>query len=554
MSGISHRLALLSLFWLAQIAEAQWVEQTLELVNGWNVVHLHQAPHPAECDAVFSNLPIRSVHKLNPALSPAQFSSDHEHLFDAAPDWLNWRPCEHGEANTLERISAGSYIIVATNACQLTLTGRPAQGRIRWAPGRFTLTGFPLSANTAQQPFFFDYFKNINTVDASKQPGGRRIFTINPRDGSERDLTGRTDREPMVAGKAYWIKGETAGDFSGLLTVAVTGGDTLDFGGHLAERVLYIHNHDPVQAATVTVRHVVSAPAPPGEDPIRDDVPLMVFVPATNAGGHTWAPFDEALKDTIGPSSVWRLRLAVNRAAMLEPSPAYATWQSLLDVSDDRGGQMMVGVRAAYAPAGDAEALWPAGLWVGEAYATHVSHIQPGVTNAPTPAGDAFPIRLILHVNPNGEKLLISEVAAVLDAAESDPVIHLHRNPDAVPATDILWRIRSIAFPAMPPATLEGAMLGALTTTYTLPGDDPRHPFRHIHHPDHGGANRPIANTLTLVWDELSGEPAYGAVFIPPEETTTGTFTKTITNLRKEPITLTGPFTLQRISKIGVLQ
>lgn len=357
-----------------------------------------------------------------------------------------------------------------------------------------------------------------------------------------------------MAGQAYWIKAETAGDFSGLLTVAVTGGNTLDFDENLAEQVIYIHNHDPIQAATVTVRHVASALPPPGEAPIQDDVPLMVFATATNAGGHVWAPFDDALTDMIGPSSVWRLRLAVHRAAMAQPSHASATWQSLLEVSDDRGGQVMVGVRAAYALPGDAEALWPAGLWVGEAYATHVNHIQPGVTNAPTPVGDSFPIRLIIHVNPNGEKLLIAEVAAVLDDTGNDPVIHLHRDPNSVPSADILWRIRSIAFPSMPPATLEGVMLDTLTTTYTLSGDDPRHPFRHIHHPDHGGTKRAIINTLTLDWDELPGAPAYGAVFIPPEETTTGTFTKTITNLRKEPITLTGPFTLKRVSKIGVMQ
>src|SRR5215472_14471432 len=108
----------------ATVASAQWATQTLSLRAGWTAVFLEVQPNPADCDTVFSGLPVESVWAWNSRFSTVQYISDPNSLLPGQPDWLTWVP-----AGSTNRVSANlfnlqggrAYLIKATTATMLTV-------------------------------------------------------------------------------------------------------------------------------------------------------------------------------------------------------------------------------------------------------------------------------------------------------------------------------------------------------------------------------------------------------------------------------------------------
>ena len=65
---------------LANRAAAQWVQQQIVLKPGWNAVFLEVDPNPADCDALFTGLPIESVWDWNRTSDTAQFVQNADSL------------------------------------------------------------------------------------------------------------------------------------------------------------------------------------------------------------------------------------------------------------------------------------------------------------------------------------------------------------------------------------------------------------------------------------------------------------------------------------------
>ena len=103
---------------------------------------------------------------------------------------------------------------------------------------------------------------------------------------------------------------------------------------------------------------------------------------------------------------------------------------------------------------------------------------------------------------------------------------------------------------------------GSMSCLISTPFDDPTSPFVHQYHPDHdnkSGTTKLVSGqesydleravTFAISATPPAGVPAtgYGSSVIA------GSYTEVFTGLRKDSVTVTGTFTLRRVSEIGVL-
>lgn len=556
----------------------QWATQTIQLQPGWNAVYLSIHPFPEMCDQVFNNSPIVGAYRSNTRNKTAQFSTDPSKPFDRADEWLTWVPNDgvSGYVRTLEALSGGSaYLIRATNAHTLHLKGIPAIPHMDWVSGRPNLAGFQVSLFPDLQPLFSEFFRYEPAIDAEPYPDRTNIAMIGP--GLESiNITGQTARRKIEPGRAYWITAQSSSDFVGPLQVKTPTAEGMRYGkehNELTVRILNTCNSNPAPLS-VTIRHVSSETPPAGTPPSAGSVPLL-YVDRTDTNW-VWRPWPVEQSQTwdLTNGQILHLRLAINRGGMHAPANPNALWQSLLQISCNRGTFIQVPLSAAYDSGTDQLAAYPFGLWVGEAAIKEVtwvhydSEIEGEATTGPLPAAGSFPMRLILHAGNDGtNRLLSAAVVAAIRNANSNVVHRIYTQRTNVPAdATVVTRISSAAYGRIPPVGLSGSgFLGTLEGTYIIDYDDPLSPFKHVFHPDHDNLNTAkeklpegresfsISNRIHLTWNVVP-EPGLGATLWRPDETLTGTYEHEIYNLRRTPIVLRGPFTIRRVSKVGAAQ
>jgi hypothetical protein len=291
------------------------------------------------------------------------------------------------------------------------------------------------------------------------------------------------------------------------------------------------------------------------------------------ASNWVWRPWpvDQSQSQTLAPGEILSLRLALNRSAMASPAQTNALWQSLLQVSGSSGTFVQVPISAAYGSGDDQSAPFPYGLWVGEASISEVSCVrfdanaQGEASSAPLPSGGTFPLRLILHASTEGNyRLLSSAVIAATYDANSNIVNRIYTDAAHVPSSaTVLTRVSSAAFGRISPVGLSGrGFLNELEGDYIIDYDAPLNPFKHLYHPDHdnlgadgnklpeGQESFSISNRVQFTWNQVP-DPILGATLWRPDETASGIFEHTISNLRHTPVTLRGTFTMRRVSRVG---
>ena len=560
-------------------ASAQWVNQTVPLQSGWNAVYLRIQPSPAACDQIFSNLPVTKVFHYNARIISTQFGTDPTELWRRPDEWLIWFPKDGTSdyVRQLENLVGGTaYLIQATNDCVLNLMGRPVLPRMEWVPGQANLVGFQVSPYPESRPTIADFFRYEPAIDGDPRLGTNLIAQVGT-DLQPINLTSQTTHRKVDPNLAYWIHAQKLSDYTGPLRISTVDPDGLFFGQNFNELILQVSN---VRAAgappiAITLRHVNSETPPEGASPLAGAIPLLYADrTASNWVWRAW-PTDQSQNYDLLAGESMTLRLAVNRAAMSEPSPTNALWQSLLQVSGSHGTFVQVPLSAAYNSGEDQMAAFPYGLWIGEAEINEVTclrfdtNAEAEVASVPLPAGGSFPLRLILHAGPDGNNRLLSRavIAAMLDA-NSNVVNRIYTDEAQVPASaTIVARVGSAAFGRIPPVGLSGlGFLNSLQGDYTVDYDDPLNPFKHVYQPDHdnlasdnetllseGEESFTVSNRVTLTWNNVP-DPVLGASLWNPGETTTGTYEQEIGNLRHQPIIVRGSFILKRVSRVGSAQ
>jgi hypothetical protein len=204
---------LLTVFWtFTAVLQAQSLTQTVTLQQGWNSVWLEVEPSQADPDLLFAGLPVEMVTTFLPV--NAKYTSLRDPAGDTWKDaeWRTWQPetAAGGFLNNLYQLTAGQgYLIKASAAATVTISGKAVFHRLRWLPQTFNLVGLPVDpAAPITLGAFFAHSPGHTPLRAFRLLNGRWVQA--------------SSAEPAVAGRAYWVWCGTGSDHQG--PVSLRGG------------------------------------------------------------------------------------------------------------------------------------------------------------------------------------------------------------------------------------------------------------------------------------------------------------------------------------------
>jgi len=590
-------------------ALAQWTDQVIPLVPGWNAVHLQVEPFPRSCDELFAGLPIESVRMWNPRFNPVQFIQDPATLVPESANWLTYLPPSHPRADqtTLFRVLGGQcYLIQLANTASPTnwvVLGRPVSPRTEWITDSFNLAGFSVDAQSS--PTFRDFF------EPSPAHSGATFYRL--RTDGHWEQVPLPNLTLMQNGQAYWLECQGRSTYQGPLEIGVEQAGGLDFGHVLEEQTLVLRNTG-IDAKSMSIRQLPSAPPPPGAPfPSQaGDVPLSYWLSSESMPG-IWTNLPATLiRNNVAPGAEWRLRLAVRRKDMSAPPTAVdglePRYESLIEVTESAGSSRHLIPVSAYglqrfrntalARAGlgrndDSDEILHAGLWVGSVVVGGVN--QPasvGDSDIPRTTASKFQFRIILHVDASGQVRLLQKVLQMWKRGTSKP------DPDDpsreivdVPGRFVLLtdetlaasysgatlrdgepvgrRISTAAFSFRQPLIMAsaddfGSEGSTFVCTNILDYQDPLNPFVHRYHPDHDNLNESYTSLLApgteaptvtrmISLEFTADDPDRLQIAGWGSSQLGGIYRETVQGLHKAPLYVEGTFRIHLSSDIPTL-
>ena len=560
------RVALLAAVTLALTtlaAQGQWVTESYPLQPGWNSIWLHQDCTYAPIETLLAGEPaIEEVWHWNAFGSTTQFITSPAAPVSSDVAWNVWRR-GNPTASTLARLpgNAAYLIKVADTAApfSLALTGKPLAPRYRFQSDGLNFLGFPMKTPDSTSARSVDRFFSFNDVLKSNPPvfqyiGGplRDIAPKNPAQVTTPRVTA------ISRGKAYWVNATSYSDYYGPLRIS-TPGDAVQFGdkGNYATiRVKNVVDRSRNQPVTVTFTPRASDTPPAGQAPIAGPVPLLVRETLNaNTLDYTFAAVAGPISRTLAPGEEIEVVFGLDRTAMT--AGAGAVYQSLVTITDSLD---LISVDLPV----NAVTSSLSGLWIGSAEVSTVDQII-GQTNEPqkvTPA--KFPIRLILHRAADGATTLLQQV--YVGTVSGAPMASTAEAPLRAANAPQIARFSSATFPLDLKLIGSGQLGtgGSLSFNVALGHNANTNPFVHTYHPDHdnldarfenqlpaGEESYPINRSITFGFQPTLGtgtiEPGWGST------TVGGTYTETISGLRATPITVSGTFTLRKVTDVQTL-
>lgn len=579
----SARLLLLpaTMLWLllsAVVAPAQTTTQTFALRSGWNAIWLDVDPTNNATAAVFQGAPLVSVWTFADKTTAVDFIADVNEPVWNRDRWLRHVPTNHPGAfqnNLFIAPGKRAYLVQLTNAFTLNVTGRPAWRSRSWAPNAYNLRGFPV--DPAARPTFLNFFRPSPAHYDASSARLQKIYRL----AGTGQWTLVQPGDLMTYGEAYWCFANGGSDYVAPVSLALDGGDGLDFANTLTTADLNFVNHSDT-GAILSVRDI-STPTPLSyqrRDPIN---------------GTVWAPFTGPWTSPISPGTELTLSTSIRRRDI-----AGERYQSVLEIADGRGTRYLLaasaGKRSASGPiaaaaAGGAGISYSlAGLWVGNAALSAVNEVNSATNATNTTAAAAnFNLRLIVHVSSNGVVRLLKEVTqlwkdgtttnnAAGQAALQTPGRFVLVTEESLfgqfggatlrDGTPAGRRISAVGydFPTSPGANylpLSGTFGGTntLSGTIVLSPQFPTNPFRHKFHPDHDNLDDrfvnyreeayPVQRAISLQFSTTPPPGVSDPDFGYREQA--GTYRETVTGLNKSAIHCQGTFRLTRISDIAEL-
>lgn len=560
----------------ALVAHAQIVTQTVTLQPGWNAIYLEVQPTNNAANAVFGGLPLASVWSRAERLTSAEFIQSASEASFSEAGWLGWFHPSRPEAflNNLHAVHANrAYLVRSTNATPVVLSvaGRPSLRPVAWVPDAYNLRGVPV--DPTNPPTFLNFFRHSRAHYTTGTGQLERIYRLNGSGQWSQVAPSDLTR----SGEAYWIYTRGASDYLAPLTPRLEFGDGLDFGPELAELNLRLANLTTAPMNVLLREFNASGPGA---------LSHYEFVPTL---GGQWLNLQGTLVRTPTPGGESRLRLAIRRNDL--GGPAYS---SVLELRDGAGTRLLVPVSAAggpdaVLPGPDQEARRLAGLWVGAATIKAVSEAHSANPTNPTPTKSELSLRLLLHVDADGQTRLLKEVIQMWrngtytnDSSGNrvverpgqyvlltdDALIPLFEGATVRDGESVGRRLSTIGYDFPSTGTnnflpLSGlfAVNQRLTGTLHLPHDHPTNPFKHRYHPDHDNLNarfdapavESYAATRAIQLDFTAAPPDGPAVPDFGFNEIGGTYREVISGIHKHAIHVSGTFRLSRVSLIAQL-
>jgi len=567
--------ALASSLWLIA-AHGQTINQTITLQPGWNSVYLEVQPTNNDANAVFAGLPVASVWTRAERLSSVDYIQNaSEETFNEA-GWLRWFHPSRSEAflNNLFSVFANrAYLIKSTNATPVVwdITGRPSLRQQAWVPDSYNLRGLPVDTNSP--PTFVNFFRYSKAHYNPTSGQMQKIYRLN----SSGLWTQVATNNATKSGEAYWIFTQGASDYVAPLKLSVELGDGLDFGAELTELKLHLANKSASPKSALIKEIKAGGPGA-----------IVHYEFVTNVGG-TWSNLPNTLVKTPAAGTETKVRLAVRRKDV-----GSNDYTSVLEVRDGAGTRLLVPVTASGGSADVPsvpldQAKSHAGLWLGGATINAVSEAHSANPTNPTPTKSEMNLRLLMHVNTNGQTRLLKEVIQmwrdgtftndgsgnlVVDKPgqyvllTDDTLIGQFQGATVRDGESVGRRLSTVGYDF--PSTASSNYLQVagffaagqtLTATLTLPYDHQGNPFKHKYHPDHDNLNArfdgPAVESYTITrqvqWQLTASPPPGPAVPDYGYNELGGNYSEIITGLHKNPIRVSGNFRLTRVSQIAEL-
>ncbi len=480
-------------------AWAQWMEQSIPLVAGWNAIHLKVNPAETACSTVFSDTKITQVSWWN-----------RDRLDDgtgsAVSDFCTWYR-NSAEPSTFGRVIGGKrYLVKTTAATTLKVKGTPAIPNGKIYLGEMNLVGVEVPTYTSDSTTYFEYFTPFASSLASTP-----YFFISTANESVRLSDSVKVTNPS---KAIWLStaGEGEATYMGPFELALEGGSAvMAWTTTTAARSLTIKNVTSA-ARKLTIKRETSLTPPTGQGTLAGAVELTIESIDWSAGyaKRVYKPLTFPFTTNIAAGATFDFRVRPNLAKMPVKTTPGAAYQSILAISD-AGSKIgsetrtegtclyRVGVRSDGALA--ASQINPAGLWVGTVALAQVNRAktlgsaQPewdaeALMTAPHP----FQFRLIVHVADDGTTTVLKEVFTAMKSASAPAADLLTDKATAIAFRGLypngtIRRTASANFPFMKPLTLRGGEFmsagSELSATFTQAYDDKTNPFVHAFHPQH---------------------------------------------------------------------
>ena len=542
-------IALCSLL-LTSLAHAQWQNTTYTLKSGWNAIYLHGDATHATPAQLFAAYPaVTEVWRWNPNPDEVQFTSSPMIPSAGTSEWSVWK--SDGSASSLGQvIGQTAYLVKCSAATSVIIAQKVLPPSAAWVRNGANLMGFPSKLTGSLYPTMGSYFATFPAAIASNV----KIYKYNGGDlgpGNPVQVFS-TSTERVDRNQAYWFDSEVVGNFYAPVEISISNGSGLDFGRTGSTITVRLLNRSST-VSTVTIAPVASANAPTGQEDITAAVPITRRV--FNAGTASWTEtaIDAEFTEVVGANAAVELSFGIDRAAMTGSSNAF--FASLLRLTDSANlYDILLPVTARKASL--------AGLWIGDAVVGGVQSKTAGYTGTAT--AQTYNLRYIVHVDDAGNARVLSQVyLGQLAGATPQPGICTAESALSVADKASARRIVAAHLPL--DRVLDGgtmALGGSMNCTITTPFDDPTSPFVHQYHPDHdnksgttpleaGQESYDLSRAVTFAISAAApagvSATGYGASVIA------GNYTEVLTGLRKDSVTVTGTFSLRRVSEIGTL-
>lgn len=519
-------------------AEAASRQQVFELRPGWNAVALELDPVPSQADALFDGLPITAVwtrEEEDPAGRGAACSADahsSECIRSTTTGWRVWFPPATPQhvVNSLHVVGGGRvYLVQASAAATLTVTGAPHPGVQRWREG-FNLTGFHVVDEVSAAPTFADYLGPAPAL------AGGLIYRIEPSGLLSPVLDPAVEK---IAGRhGYWVEAFGSAVYDGPIQIDPASLRGVLLAPGIVEHAIRVENHG---SAAVQV-NVSNRPAERGAAGVQAELPLM-FRDFSDPGQPEWKDLSNLtleLKPAGEPGSSQVVHVGVRRQDLPANDQAGAGLEGLLEITDSSGYQRFIPTAAG--PGGQD------GLWVGHVVITDVESITDPAGSSATPA--EFTFRIIVHKGSTGYRLLREVMLVWEDNGSGGSVTEL-RTPQCAGSFDdvqVASRISSANFSFDGAIPLAGSFATSLAPAAPLnmAFNHELNPFRHPFNPEHtAGFN--ITRQLTLSFDDGGGDPEWGVTRLG------GTYQESVLGLHRQAVQASGRFELRRISEISTV-
>lgn len=572
---------------------ATWMQQSITLKSGSNLVHLKVNPAETLCSEVFgANSSITEVSWWN------RNRRDDGSGIAPSTDMLVWKPDDEA-ASTFHRVLGGyCYVIKCKAATTLTIIGTPARARPTLWLGELNLVGVHVPAGATLN--YFDYFNGYLDHVASGQ-----IWADMP---TEQTLPIASNTRISSPNTAIWVlpSGSGTGSYMGVLDVTTDSADEiLDFSTSSYARTIRVKNVG-TQARVLRFDLEQSLAPPAGQGTKAGGIALMKEEIDWSVGyaHRVYVPMSFPLVTNIASGATFELTVRPNLTTLVDTNAGdYLGIIRVNDAGSVVAGSVMskgtcehrIGVKVGGHLAAPRHAS--AGLWVGSAVITNVSRqaqfassTNENVAPDGEEANQPFSFRLLVHVDGSGHARLLKEayIASRVEA-EAEPVLLVSRaaalnyrrnNPNAkirrVSSANFPNYGRPIAFTNAVAGTMTGfAQGGTLTASVVQTYDDKVNPFVHAYHPQHDNVHFdnkamkkfrasdevegtgtfeswPIIRNVTLVF---KNEDPNGSNYDWNTTVSGGDYQEEFVagSLTKTPVTVKGTFRLTRVVETAIL-